>query len=62
MRAPWLAVGIPASTPAKLTEPKVANMIIIDTVTPKSPTLLATNALLAAEALAGIWFQKPISR
>src|SRR5450631_2799825 len=60
--APLLAPGIPAATPAKLTEPKVTNMIMIATVTPKSPTLLAKNALLADEALAGTWFQKPMSR
>src|SRR5450631_1762685 len=60
--APWLAPGIPTATPAKLTEPKVTNMSMIATVTPKSPTLLAKKALLAAEALAGSWFQHPISR
>src|SRR5665648_201616 len=59
---PLLAPATPASTPAKLTVPNVANMSMIATDMPKSPTRLATNALLAAAALAGTWFQKPMSR
>ena len=49
-------------TPAKVTVPNAANMIMIATDRPKSPTRLTTNALLAAVAYAGLWFQNPMSR
>ena len=52
----------PALTVAKSTAPKVTNMSMIAMDRPKSPTRLTTNALLAAVAYAGLWFQKPMSR
>ena len=60
--AALLAPATPALTPEKLTVPNVTNISMIPTVRPKSPTLLATNALFAADANAGLWFQKPMSR
>ena len=57
-----LACWTPASTPAKDTVPKAANIAIIATIMPTSPTRLAMKALLAAEAYGGFQFQKPMSR
>ena len=52
--APWLAWPTPALTDAKSTFPNCQNMIMIATESPRSPTRLATNALLAAVANAGL--------
>jgi hypothetical protein len=37
-------------------------MSMIASDSPMSPTRLTKNALLAAVAYAGLWFQKPMSR
>ena len=50
MSAPWLAVATPASTVAKSTPPKVTNISMIAMASPRSPTRLTKNALLAAVA------------
>jgi hypothetical protein len=53
VNAPSAAPGAPAKTPAKLTVPNCANMIMIAMDSPTSPIRLTTNAFLAAAALLG---------
>ncbi len=50
------------NTPAKLTEPKVANISMMPSDRPASPTRFATNAFFAATAATGLNCQNPISR
>jgi len=59
---PWLAFPAWPKTPANVTEPNTANISMIATENPASPTRLATNAFLAATAAAGLYCQKPMSR
>src|SRR5215471_19027335 len=59
---PWPAFPTCPNTPLNVTEPKVANISMIATDIPRSPTRLATNAFLAATAAAGLYCQKPMSR
>ncbi len=59
---PWLADPTAPKTPSKLTEPNCANISMIASDRPTSPTRLAMNAFFAATAAAGLYCQKPISR
>ena len=59
---PWLAFPAWPKTPLNVTEPNTANISMIATESPASPTRLATNAFLAATAAAGLYCQKPMSR
>ena len=52
--APVAALGAPRATPAMLTVPKVANMIMMAMDSPMSPTRLTTNAFFAAAAYTGL--------
>ncbi len=56
------AAPIAASTPSKEKVPRVANIIMIAMLRPRSPTRLTTKAFLAAVAADGFVNQKPISR
>ena len=59
------AVGTEATfeeTSAKVTEWKEATIAIMAMSMPMSPTRFMMNAFFAATALAGTWFQKPMSR
>src|SRR4051812_24746201 len=56
------APGAASATPAIDTVPNVANITMMATDSPVSPTRLTMNAFLAAVAYAGRWFQNPISR
>ena len=49
-------------TPLKLTEPNVANISMMASDRPASPTRLAMKAFFAAVAADGLYCQKPISR
>ena len=62
MTTPWLALPAWPKTPVNVTEPNVANISMIATDSPASPTRLAMNAFLAATAAAGLYCQKPMSR
>ena len=62
MTTPWLAFPAWPKTPVNVTEPNTANISMIATDSPASPTRLATNAFLAATAAAGLYCQKPMSR
>ncbi|CPU67823.1 Uncharacterised protein [Mycobacteroides abscessus] len=56
------ASGTRANTVLKSSAPNVANMSIIATMRPMSPTRFMTNAFFAATAYARLWFQNPMSR
>ncbi len=62
MSTPSLAPSAPAKTSSNVTDPNVANMIIMATARPMSPTRLTTNAFFAAVAADGLYCQNPISR
>ena len=59
---PWPASPTAPKTPVKLTEPNVANISMIASDRPASPTRLAINAFFAAVAAAGLYRQNPMSR
>src|SRR5271166_3066782 len=59
---PGLALPTLLKTPAKLTEPNWANISMIASDSPASPTRFTMNAFLAATAAAGLYCQNPISR
>ena len=58
-----LLARVPApNTPVKVTVPNSANISMIASDRPTSPTRLAMKAFLAATAAAGLYCQNPISR
>src|SRR5712691_8699442 len=57
---PWPALPAWPNTPVKDTEPNTANISMIASDSPASPTRFAMNAFLAATAAAGLNCQKPI--
>ncbi len=59
---PWLAAGTALKTPVNVTVPNWANISMMASDRPTSPTLFAMNAFFAATAAAGLYCQKPISR
>src|SRR5271166_1691080 len=59
---PWLADPTAPKTPVKVTEPNCANISMIATDRPTSPTRFAMKAFFAAVAAVGLYCQKPISR
>ena len=59
---PWLAAPVFEKTPTKLTVPNSANISMIASDRPASPTRLAMNAFFAAVAAVGLNCQNPISR
>ena len=50
------------NTSSKLTEPVAKYKVAIPSIKAKSPTLLTTNAFMAAEFADGFSYQKPISK
>ena len=56
------SVGIALNTSTKLTLPVYLNIKKIPIAKPKSPTLLTTNAFMAAELADGFLYQNPIKR
>src|SRR5579864_2334354 len=59
---PLLAWPTEWNTPVNVTVPNWANISMMASDMPASPTRLAMNAFLAAVAAAGLYCQNPISR
>ena len=56
------APGTAAKTSVNPRVPNEANMIIMATANPMSPTRLTTNAFFAAVAVVGLYCQNPMSK